>query len=73
MRSPFLNYRFADIISSNAEDYFAELSYKDKRTLVIDLLDKNQLYVNFSEIEDQDHEVSEEDILVNKHFYSLRS
>ena len=36
---------------------------------LIELLDKNQLYVNFSEIEDADFAVSEEDKVLNKAFY----
>ena len=33
------------------------------------LLDKNQLYVNLSEIEDADFGVSEEDKVLNRQFY----
>jgi adenine-specific DNA-methyltransferase len=35
------------------------------------MLDKNQLYVNLSEIEDADFGVSEEDKVLNKAFYGL--
>jgi len=73
LKSPFLNYRFADILTVGIEDHFNDLSYEDKRKLIIDLLDKNNLYVSFSEIEDKDYGVSNEDILLNQKFYSQKT
>lgn len=40
-----------------------------QKKLLIELLDKNQLYVNLSEIDDSQFEVSEEDKALNKAFY----
>ena len=37
--------------------------------MLAELLDKNQFYVNLSEIEDADFAVSEEDKVLNKVFY----
>ncbi len=37
--------------------------------MLAELLDKNQLYVNLSEIEDADFKVSAEDKVLNKAFY----
>ena len=42
---------------------------KQKKCCWRNLLDKNQLYVNLSEIEDEDFDVSEEDKVLNKQFY----
>lgn len=39
------------------------------KTTISKLLDKNQLYVNLSEIEDADFGVSAEDKALNKAFY----
>ena len=39
------------------------------KVVLAELLDKNQLYVNLSEIEDEDFGVSEEDKALNKKFY----
>jgi len=36
---------------------------------LIECLDKNQLYVNYSEIEDKDYGVSFDDKKLNKEFY----
>lgn len=40
-----------------------------KKKLLIELLDKNQLYVNLSEIDDKQFNVSVEDKALNKAFY----
>ncbi len=36
----------------------------------MELLDKNDLYVNYSEIEDKQYGVSEEDVQLNRKFYT---
>ncbi|MBR9649458.1 hypothetical protein [Clostridium tyrobutyricum] len=47
------------------------MSFKDNQKLLIKIIDKNQLYFNYSEIDD--NEVSEwltdEEIAFNKNFY----
>ena len=40
-----------------------------QKKLLAELLDKNQLYVNLTEIEDEDFGVIEEDKVLNKVFY----
>ena len=50
-------------------DFIAINDVKKQKHLLAELLDKNQLYVNLSEIEDADFEVSAEDKALNKKFY----
>ena len=65
----FLSYKVdPKIVDSNAKD-FADLSISDQKKFLIECLDKNQLYVNLSEIEDKEYGVSKEDIKLNKEFY----
>jgi adenine-specific DNA-methyltransferase len=45
------------------------LSLADQKRFLLEVLDKNQLYVNLSEIEDTDYRVSEEDKRLNGMFY----
>jgi adenine-specific DNA-methyltransferase len=45
------------------------LSITDQKKFLIECLDKNQLYVNLSEIEDKEYGVNKEDIKLNKEFY----
>lgn len=57
-------------INPNAAD-FQSLSLNDKKKFFIALLDKNQLYVNYCDIDDQDFGISEEDKLFTNSFYSI--
>ena len=51
------------------KDFIAIDHVEKQRQLLAELLDKNQLYVNLSEIEDADFDVSEKDKVLNKAFY----
>ena len=68
----FISYKInpKDIDDSIKE--FEELSLKDQKKFLIAVLDKNHLYVNYSEIEDKDYKISTEDKKLNKKFYSLK-
>ena len=48
---------------------FTELSLDDKKRFLIELLDKNQLYVNYCDMEDETFAVSEEDKAFTNSFY----
>ena len=58
-----------EIPEEAVNDFTAIGDLEAQKHLLIELLDKNQLYVNLSEIEDADFEVSEEDKVLNKAFY----
>ncbi|MBU1874342.1 site-specific DNA-methyltransferase [bacterium] len=65
----FLNYN-VDINRMDANiAEFKELSLAKQKEVLMDILNKNQLYVNLTEIDDQDFKVSEEDKKLNKLFY----
>lgn len=67
----FLSYKVnPKTINPQANDFQA-LSFEDRKKFLIEVLDKNMLYVNYSEINDQDFKVTEEDKLLNAQFYSL--
>ena len=48
---------------------FTELSLDDKKRLLMEMLDKNQLYVNYCDMEDETFAVSEEDKAFTNSFY----
>lgn len=48
---------------------FTELSLVDKKRFLMEMLDKNQLYVNYCDMEDETFAVSEEDKAFTKSFY----
>ena len=58
-------------INTSAEDY-SELSFEEKQQLAMALLDKNQLYVNFSERKDPDMKLSKNDIKFSESFYGAK-
>ena len=66
----FLNWYVNEETPQDAIDDFIAIDSLDaQKHCLVELLDKNQLYVNLSEIEDADFEVSEEDRDLNKKFY----
>jgi len=71
-KTAFLSYKVdPKNVDVNAKD-FADLSIADQKKFLIECLDKNQLYVNLSEIEDKEYGVSKEDIKLNKEFYGSK-
>ena len=68
----FLSYK-VDIkaIDEDAKD-FEDLSIEDQKRFLLECLDKNHLYVNYSEIDDEEYGISEEDKKLNKGFYGVR-
>lgn len=51
------------------DDFIAIDSLEKQKHLLTELLDKNQLYVNLTEIDDTDFDVSEADKTLNKAYY----
>lgn len=67
----FLSYRL-DIAQFNQHAAtFAELSLTDQKKFLLEVLDKNQLYVNLSEADDETYGVSTADKTLNRRFYGL--
>jgi len=50
---------------------FASLSLEDQRRFLMEVLDKNQLYVPLSEMDDETYGVSDEDKRLNRLFYGV--
>lgn len=55
-------------IDPNADD-FKSLSLEDKKRLFLALLDKNMLYVNYCDIDDETYDISEADKAFTNSFY----
>jgi len=65
----FLSYKVdIEAFDKNAKK-FEQLGMENKKRFLIECLDKNHLYVNLSEIDDEDYSVSREDKDLNKKFY----
>lgn len=57
-------------IDKNAED-FMSLSFEDRKRLFIELLDKNMLYVNLCDLDDEEYAISDADKAFTRSFYGL--
>jgi adenine-specific DNA-methyltransferase len=68
----FLSYQFDKKSFNERLDAFKTASIDDMKQYLIEVLDKNQLYVNYSEINDETFKVSQEDKELNKQFYSKK-
>ena len=55
-------------INANISE-FESLSLDEQKQFMIEVLDKNQLYVNYSEVDDEDYVVTEIDKKLNRRFY----
>lgn len=53
------------------KEEFDNLTLEEQKRLVLELLDKNKLYINLSDIDDEDVNVSEADKVFSKSFYGL--
>ena len=69
LHSSFLSYRI-DAKNHNIKlGDFHKLSLADKKHVLLDLVDNNTLYLNYSEIDDATYKISDEDKKHNKAFY----
>jgi adenine-specific DNA-methyltransferase len=68
----FLSYQFDKKSFNERLDAFKTAPIEEMKRYLVEILDKNQLYVNYSEIEDATFNVSEEDKKLNKQFYSKK-
>jgi adenine-specific DNA-methyltransferase len=55
-------------IDANADDFYA-LSIDDQKRFLMELLDKNLLYVNYCDIDDEEYAISDEDKAFTRSFY----
>lgn len=67
--SEFISYKVDINKLRESEQDFKELSIDDKRNFLIQVLDKNLLYVNYCDMEDEDLAVTEEEKSFARSFY----
>lgn len=69
LNSSFLSYRIDSKNHNIKLGDFHKLSLADKKHVLLDLIDNNTLYLNYSEIDDATYKISDEDKKHNKAFY----
>lgn len=65
----FLSYKVNPKVIDETKSDFEGLSIQDQKRFLIEVLDKNMLYVPYSEIDDESWGISAEDKALNKQFY----
>jgi len=68
-KKAFLDYLFNKKTFDEHIDDFKEMDIIEQKKFMISILDKNQLYLSYSEIDDETFKVSAEDKRLNKMFY----
>ena len=67
----FLSYKIDPKQIDLKATEFEGLSFEDQQKFLIEVLDKNMLYVPYSEIEDETYNISKESKALNRKFYGL--
>ncbi|MBU2576221.1 MAG: site-specific DNA-methyltransferase [Nanoarchaeota archaeon] len=65
----FLNYDVEIKKFNDNKKDFEKMTLKQQKEVLVEMLNKNQLYVNLSEVEDSQFKISKEDKELNKKFY----
>lgn len=69
-KKAYLSYK-VDVAKIEASaKAFEDLSLEDQKRFILESLDKNHLYVNYSEIEDEDYCIKDDDKELNEGFYA---
>ena len=66
-KSSFLSYRIEP--KKLKEKEFLELSFAEQKQLLLEIIDQNDLYVNFSDIDDEFYRIPEIEKRLNREFY----
>jgi adenine-specific DNA-methyltransferase len=65
----FISYKVAPDKFNKEKETFDALTPDEQKQFLVEVLDKNQPYVNYSEIEDEDYGISAKEQQLNRAFY----
>ena len=69
MKSGFISYKVNPADIDAAVDDYGALALDDKKRFLMEILDKNLLYVNYCDIDDEEFGISDEDKAFTRSFY----
>lgn len=72
LKSGFISSKVSPTEIADAASDFESLSMDDKKRFILELLDKNMLYVNLCDIDDEEYAISVEDKAFTRSFYNLK-
>ena len=67
----FLNYNIDIKAQDENIEEFKSFDLAKQKVLLVEILDKNQMYVNLSSMEDAEFEVTDEEKKITSDFYQL--
>ena len=65
----FLDYRYDLVKELKGDKEFTDLDFSEQQRILIDILDKNQMYIPYTEIEDTTYNLDQNDINRSHDFY----
>lgn len=68
---PYLNYKIKDTLTSLSEKEFLNLKIDDKKNILLEAIDNNQLYLNYTEMTDSTYGIDESTQSFNESFYEV--
>jgi len=68
----FLSYRVDPRLFDENIEEFKTLNLEEQKKLLLEMLEYNDLYVNYSDIEDAIYNVSDENKRLNRNFYEVK-
>ena len=69
LQSGFISYKVNPAEISAAVSDYAELSIDEKKRFLMEILDKNLLYVNYCDMDDEEFGISDADKAFTRSFY----
>ena len=67
--SPFVLYTVDILKMEKEKDAFAALTIDEQKKFLVSIVDKNTLYINYSDIDNDNHSLSDDDKAFTKNFY----
>ena len=67
----YISYKVMPADIQAAAGDFMSLSLENKKMFVMEILDKNMLYVNLCDLDDEEYAISDKDKAFNRNFYGL--
>ena len=68
----FLSWKVNPQETDISAENFTQMSLEDQKRFLIECLDKNLLYVPYSEIDNTEFGISESDKIINNQFYQTK-
>jgi adenine-specific DNA-methyltransferase len=65
----FISHKINPTTIKESAEEFSDLSFENKKQFLMEILDKNLLYVNYCDIDDKEFNISENDKMFTRNFY----